>query len=180
MIKLYYFSCCDGAWLISANNLIGTLILTAYYSSFFIAGIFIALYKGLIKTIYDALPKWTLIVVFTTLALVPYQILTQASGLKAVWELAFSCIISGCLTSKTINSMLETPTLPALGKYSYSMYLVHFPIMYAFLYLFSESFGKFSALILSIPLIIFVTVVFHKAIEVPSIKLGYKITKKQR
>jgi len=104
--------------------------------------------------------------------LVNYQMMCPALGAALV---TFAVLWSGQLAS-----ILKKPIISGLGKYTFSLYLVHLPILFTFttacFIYFYQYFGYnksvlFSVL-LSIPVLMVVTFLFEKFIDSPSIKFS--------
>jgi peptidoglycan/LPS O-acetylase OafA/YrhL len=88
------------------------------------------------------------------------------------------------LTS-TLNGALELPTLQWLGRISYSVYLVHIPIMYVVfraITRLNEHLGGWKSLILALPATIVLTLTVatfaYRWIEVPGMTLGRRLSER--
>lgn len=89
-------------------------------------------------------------------------------------------LIFAVLVSKRLTSWLEKPKVSVLGKYTFSLYLVHLPVLYTtgiltFLALHSH-FGYNTAvaltLLVNIPIVGLATVLFERYIDAPAIKFS--------
>jgi peptidoglycan/LPS O-acetylase OafA/YrhL len=91
-------------------------------------------------------------------------------------------VVISVLSLSRLSKVLSMPAVSGLGKYTYSLYLTHLPILLtvctSFFVLFSRSYGlKRSvalSVILTVPVIISAAWLFEKYIDSPSVKLaGY-------
>lgn len=98
----------------------------------------------------------------------------------ASYVLGASAAVSIALWSKTSRKVLASKPLSRLGRYTFSLYLVHIPIVYSFSYwVFLKLYGYFGytqsallALVASIPVIALATYLFEKFVDAPSISLA--------
>lgn len=87
------------------------------------------------------------------------------------------------LWSSQAGTILEKKYVSAMGKYTFSLYLVHLAVLYSFttgiflIFIQHTSYNKAALLsmVLSIPLVYFATVVFERYIDKPSIKLASQV-----
>lgn len=117
-----------------------------------------------------------------------YQYITFTSfDVKLVWQtvyLSFAAIglVLIVLYSRQLSNFLKIPKISILGKYTFSLYLVHLIVLYTFgmaLFLllrhkigFGYNLSAMLAIILSIPIVIGATILFEKFIDSPSIKFS--------
>lgn len=94
--------------------------------------------------------------------------LIAVSALGAV--LAVVCAVS----VPVIRRMLTVPVMAWLGRISFSLYLVHEPIVIASAHLFGDHHLAFAALV-SIPVSVIVAYCFYRAVEVPSHRLSRRV-----
>lgn len=89
-------------------------------------------------------------------------------------------IILGILAAPKVQRVLGHPKISILGKYTYSLYLVHYPVIFtlmagSFLF-FIQHMGYNRAVALSLlvtaPVLIAVTYLFEKYVDMPSIQLS--------
>lgn len=91
-----------------------------------------------------------------------------------------SLLIFAVLMSKRITSWLERQRVSILGKYTFSLYLVHLPVLYTtgmltFLALhsyLSYNMAVLLTLLINIPVIALVTVLFERYIDAPAIRFS--------
>jgi peptidoglycan/LPS O-acetylase OafA/YrhL len=104
-----------------------------------------------------------------------YQIISTLIGA--------TIIVVIVLTTKQVADVLSHRHISIFGKYTFSIYLIHLPILYTFttgVFLllhahFSYTISVVISFLLSIPLLILATILFEKYIDVPAIKLGSKL-----
>lgn len=89
-------------------------------------------------------------------------------------------LIFAVLASRRLTAWLERPKVSILGKYTFSLYLVHLPVIYTvgvitFLavnpYL-GYNISVLVALLASVPVIAFATILFEKYVDAPAVKLS--------
>jgi len=89
-------------------------------------------------------------------------------------------LIFSVLVSKRLTSWLEKPKVSALGKYTFSLYLVHLPVLYTtgvltFLVLYPRLGYNMTVLftfLVNIPITVLVTVLFERYIDAPAVKFS--------
>jgi peptidoglycan/LPS O-acetylase OafA/YrhL len=166
---------------------------TIYLTGFFVIGAFLAKYYKSIQTaILQTKPylKLTLlglaILAYTNSYWLPYCFESISPLLMKVcskfpfqdWVAAFgaSLLIILSISSVSISSILDARPLKFLGKISYSLYLLHAVVIKVFITTLSGHLPLSLILILSIIGSIGVASACCLWIEVPSIRLGKKIT----
>lgn len=114
------------------------------------------------------------------LALFLYDFRYSTLGLVSYGFLVKFLIMTGCIliisivmASPVVSSFLRSKPLVVLGQSSYSLYLVHFPLMLTFTSLFYHSVSLAFSLSLSLGVSIGLAYLIYKYIEVPFIKLGH-------
>lgn len=89
-------------------------------------------------------------------------------------------LILGVMLSDGVKAWLQKPKVSILGKYTFSLYLIHLPVLYSFtvatFLLLRTNMGYnmsvFLAFLLSIPILWVATVSFEKYVDSPSIRLA--------
>lgn len=96
------------------------------------------------------------------------------------WLIAFgSCIfIVGSLSSSMLGKILNLKPILFLGKISYSLYLFHGLVLLNIIYIFYNLIPYWAVLILAFLTSILIATISYYFIELPSIKLGRKLTNK--
>lgn len=181
VLKLIYIPCCAGNWTITSSNILGTLLLTLNYAQYFIAGIFIAFYREKLDLVMNRIPLPLHFLLIAFFVFLPHELIQEKLSLTVAWEMAVSCyVIMACLAFPKVNRALCRPSLLFAGKVSYSLYLMHMPVLMACIYILSVYVPVWVSCLCSIPLIGLITWFTYKYVEVPCINLGYKITSKSK
>lgn len=92
--------------------------------------------------------------------------------------------VSIALWSKSVRKLLAWRPLSTLGKYTFSLYLIHIPIVYTFTYWvflklhfsYGYTVSALLAILVSIPVIAAATYLFEKFIDAPAIRLATKFS----
>jgi peptidoglycan/LPS O-acetylase OafA/YrhL len=100
---------------------------------------------------------------------------------QALWgSIAAMFVIVAVLKIPVLKKFIGSKPLVRLGSYTYSLYLVHHPLIYTagispfifFLHHFSYNQSVFMSAAMLIPVIVLATVLFYRYIEKPAIKLA--------
>lgn len=162
---------------------------TIQYSAFFMLGSLIAKYKNELVTIYqriNPLLKWMLLMISLFLLkfsnfilLFLYRItgldlLSSHFNALAEYGILLGCmgIVISAISSIRFEKFLLFKPFLFLGKISYSLYLLHLPIILSCIYLFNNVMPLWSISILAIFLSVFISTVTWIFIENPSQKVG--------
>ena len=155
---------------------------SVHYASLFVVGIFLSQNREAISTIFDHISKrnrvWIAILtafVYSCGAVIlePYfhrNFVDPFGALGAVGIIVFS------LNSASCRRVLLWAPIQALGKMSYSIYLLHFIIMLLFLQWF---YGRISLSInlgLCLVAVLIASWISYKLVETPFINLGRKLS----
>jgi len=106
--------------------------------------------------------------------------LSQAQNQSVYTTLGAVCIVLAALGLVGFKRFLSGRMMSQLGKYTYSLYLVHQPLIYTvgtgLFMLFISRFGYNKsvalAFVLTIPVVVAATLLFHKYIEQPSMRVA--------
>jgi peptidoglycan/LPS O-acetylase OafA/YrhL len=180
---------------IAVGNMVPTLngqhpiIDTLHYSSLFVVGIYLARQRGVISKKFSEMSfgARTATCVLSVLLYVYAGVLWQGLARRvseldlynsADWLTAAGAtgLIVFSLNSATFHRVLLWPPIHALGKMSYSVYLLHFIIMLALVHLL---YGKVPLLIIfgaCLVAVIAASWTFYRLVEVPFINLGRKLS----
>lgn len=158
------------------------LIQTIYYSSFFIMGILLCKYKNTL-IIFNTKCKTNTKIILLILALMLYNWKWNIGFLLNIkidfineWITAIgACMIITLSLEGKIGALFQKKWMVWLGKISYSLYLVHSPILLALLYAFHKSIPYWVILLLIPSVTLIAATIFHKYVEKPSISIGHKL-----
>lgn len=157
---------------------------TVGFCGLFLIGSLAARYRRPLVRSLIAAPaalRWTLFLLavvlyqYNDLLHVPRSLRNFTVGLAAAYLITQSQVPDGWL-----SRLLCLAPLRFLGRISYSLYLIHVPIL---MVLAIETYGKFTYGYLFVPFLtasILAAIVFHQAVEVPAIALGKAIGRKRR
>ena len=153
-----------------AGSWTGTLALTLYYLPSFCLGIMTC---KIIATQKKPYPKWQI-----GAAAIAIMLLYRATHQDTVLALAFAAVIYTACLPGVVQNVLKSPPARYLGSISYSLYLVHFPIVMFMSYQFHSSMPIALTVVVA-PLLSIVTAhVMHRFIELPGISLGKTLAKR--
>ena len=118
-----------------------------------------------------------------------YQFVTLPGSLEINHSMVFTTIaatiaVFTVLWSAQIGATLGNKRISILGKYTFSLYLVHLAVLYTFttgIFVVLQGYIGYNkaailSMVLSIPLVWLVTVLFEKYVDNPSIKFASRIS----
>lgn len=148
---------------------------TIYYFIYFVIGIMVALYLQPILALLTRLG-----VAGTIAAWVAFYLLFNSRWLTPLEEpltdiangISAALIIGLVLTSPRLQSFLMAPSLQWLGTVSYSLYLVHVPLLMAVIHLLPTTAPVYFALLVVPPASLLIAHLFHRLVEHPSMHAG--------
>jgi peptidoglycan/LPS O-acetylase OafA/YrhL len=167
----------SGAASTGAKSMIGSLLQTASYVPLFIGGSWLALNRHLAITWVHSRSKLAIMILWSAaiiLVLCRYLIwearfpsfLISSAGAAIAMTLSFSA-------PTTIRLLLARPLL-WIGKISYSIYLVHLPIMLLVSkFIPASGFGLPVSLVMMLIICIAAGFLFHRFVETPAQKLAH-------
>lgn len=186
---------CLSAASIFVNNLLNGLgvwppvIDTLHYAAFFGVGIFLARQSQSISAIYIRMSrrKKLAIGILSALLYVYAGVLWQGVARRltsyglfnsADWLTAAGAagLIVFSLNSAPLRRILFWPPIHALGKMSYSVYLLHFIVMLLLVHLLYGRIPLLPILMLCLVVTIAVSWAFYRYVEMPSISLGRRLS----
>lgn len=159
---------------------------TIHYTAMFIIGSLLAKHRNNLTVKVGLLSRRNKIILFGT-GLFFYYYVRPSYVLGAIvplpgytkmvidnWFLTLGAcvIIVFALSSGKFSLFLRNRIVNFLGKISYSLYLIHLPIILVMVHLLSEKLPLWLICILSVPLVIFGSNLMYRYIEEPSIKIG--------
>jgi len=163
-----------------------------HYSAMFIVGAIVAKYRvELLAKISDLGSKNKLMLFMFGFVMYIYarpsyivgrliQLDSFSKMLIDTWFIAIgACVlILFALSSSKFGSMLKNKYMIFLGKVSYSLYLIHLPVLLSCIHLLSSVLPIWSICLISIPLVLVLSNIMYIFIEKPSMNLGKKLAVK--
>lgn len=159
-----------------AATLPGRAVLTLYYVQYFAIGCFIAINRDAITTWVRKLPRYAHIIAATALILLPYKFYGTHLRVADMVYAAMSIIaIVYCIAFTKVSKALSVGVLQWLGDISYSLYLIHLPILMAMVFVLGHYVQLDVIALLALPLIFVAAHGFHHFVEVPALTLGRRL-----
>jgi peptidoglycan/LPS O-acetylase OafA/YrhL len=156
-----------------ATDLAMSLVDTGRFVVLFVAGILIAGHMEAIRGAAERLPAWAIPVAWVVgigLLMAPGP--TVFAYYNFVWGAGAVLLLAVVVGSPASDRVLSAPPLVWLGKVSYSLYLIHVPLLIAAVHL---TYG-WLPLGVTIPAVIAASLLcaelMHRFVELPSIRLG--------
>jgi peptidoglycan/LPS O-acetylase OafA/YrhL len=154
---------------------------SAYFVVFFAVGAFLAIERERVASRMGALPIWMRVFLFVIVAYLllktDYSDHTLAGGANDYMRgLGAVGLIALALGITTFRAVLYRRSLLWLGRVSYSLYLVHIPILYVITQTIGQSWSVVQTSIVVIPLSLVAAELMARAIEFPSVELGKKLS----
>ncbi len=153
---------------------------TVGFSGIFLIGILIARHKEWLGHIFHSLPVWGHVLLFLIAAklyLYPPHIPSELSAYFQSFGAAY--LIVAALSSRGyFVRFLRTTPLQFLGRVSYSIYLVHTPVLMMLSILCYKRMPYGYLLLPYVALSLGVATLFYEAVEKPSIELGRALGKR--
>jgi peptidoglycan/LPS O-acetylase OafA/YrhL len=152
---------------------IATILDTLRYVIYFVAGILLALRLRPIVRTFGALPAvqriglWLLALAFLLAHVGVYS--------DGLWAAGAALLIALSLSSIRSSRVLRLAPLRWLGRVSYSLYLVHLPILLGVI---QVGYGRLALgwlLVISCTLALAAAEIFNRTVERPSQRLGHRI-----
>ena len=154
---------------------------TAYYSCFFVFGSLIAARLSEIRLFLTRFGSW-----FSFALLLSGLLIFQGhwSRWHALQELMVAVgsilILSAALSPGAIETGLLKRSPRYLGKISFSLYLVHVPLILALTILTHNSLPLPVLIVIVVPVSILLAIAFDRLVTVPSAALGYRLAQASR
>jgi peptidoglycan/LPS O-acetylase OafA/YrhL len=174
----------------NSNGFLITYFDTLHYLSVFILGSLLAMHRNVVISYYQTLTT-NIKILFLVVSVLAYNfswVITYflyhftGYGFLIIEEYgmalgAIGFFITALGSTRVINILLQKP-FSFLGKISYSLYLYHFPILLACIYLFYGTLSLWLICIIAIFLGILVSFFAWYLIEEPCRKIGQKLATK--
>lgn len=159
---------------------------TVHYTSMFIIGVLLAKNKdvlsnrlksaGKIKQIFLIIGALFIYTYSHLLSALPSNIIGVEWGITV----GASLLIVLALSSDGFSTILSHRILVILGELSYSLYLVHIPVIFSAFYLLGKVLPIWGIFSIALPLTFLFAYLCRKYIELPSARLGRKFTFKKK
>ncbi len=181
--------------LISSKNFLGTFIITLRYLPFFLIGILLMKYNNTIQTHLGSLSHkqhWVLLIFALLILCLPTEINNrrilailsiEESGIlikfliECLYGIASAFIIVSVRRIDGRKTLLHYTPIKWLGSISYSLYLLHMPIILFLFRVLVEHLPIFMISLIAFAASIIVSSVFHIAVEQPAIRYGKYLSK---
>jgi peptidoglycan/LPS O-acetylase OafA/YrhL len=162
-----------------ADTVLGTFLLVAYYVSYFLVGILIAVKMEDLVRVMRAVPVWLHGVIVAGILGMPYGVLKAHFLVGEMWYGGVACyLILACIAFSKVDAFLCRAPLQWLGRVSYSLYLIHLPVLLAAVYGLHDYMPLWMILTLCVPVILVLSAAVHRWVEVPAMALGQRLVKR--
>ncbi|MDP9128460.1 MAG: acyltransferase [Pseudomonadota bacterium] len=159
------------------DDYLTTWLATIYYVPCFMFGIFLAKHRKRIVTWLARLPKFTRIILWVLVA-VNLWFIPDFDIRQPFTEIGAFTLLALILSSARVKRMMEAAPLQWLGKISYSLYLVHVPVLLVL----RHSLDGRLPLAITYTLFVFTALAIadlsYRFIEVPAIAWGKTLARK--
>lgn len=160
----------------------GTLLLTGRYMPYFLFGILAASRIEQLKAWLLRIPK----AVHAAICMAAVSVQTglfymdlTAHGVDDLLNGLFSIyLIASCVTFRRPGVILQNRGYAWLGKVSFSLYLIHMPLLFAAFYLLYPRWPAWEIVVVTLPVVLIAADFMHRLIERPSMRLGRNLGRK--
>lgn len=160
------------------QSALGALCLTLYYVPFFFLGAKAAISRDVLLAGMERVPVMAHWGIFGVLFLLPFGMVERFFTFTDMYFGAFALYLIFCCQSfGAVNAVLMKPALAWLGKVSYSMYLIHLPVLLGIVYLGHDWVALPVLLVVALPVILVASEGMHRWVEKPSQRLGKWLTR---
>ncbi|MGN8232278.1 acyltransferase family protein [Priestia flexa] len=187
-LGLGLFFSCFGSLLhlkFGLNKVDFTYFLSIHYVFMFIIGAVLAKHKDFLINNFRNIPK-AIRIVFLISGLLLYtysswffpniEILHNRTLEEWATSLGCAILIIVALGSSLISSVLKANFFRFLGKISYSLYLIHFMVLFTLINVFYDKTPMWSLWFLTVIISITLATASYYFIEIPSVNLGKRLT----
>jgi peptidoglycan/LPS O-acetylase OafA/YrhL len=167
------YSKVDGGNFRTSIDVIGRILLSIYYIQFFVIGVSIAVFRNEIRSYFQKLGKYTLILISISLLLFMSSYWFAVAELKDAGYMIFSAVVvMYCVSFDRLNRLLSHSLFAYLGRISFSLYLVHLPILASACHLLRPYIGVYASIVLGCIAVFPVAHIFNLFVEGPAISVG--------
>lgn len=159
-----------------AETAADAVLATVYFVTAFAIGIALAVHLDSVRTAVGRAPRW-LPVVLAPAAFLLLQWEDLAELGDALAALGAAILIALCVGSPAVAQALRVRPLAWLGRVSYSLYLLHLPVLLIFLHLGSGRAPLGLVLAMSAATSLLLAELSYRYLERPSIELGRQIAR---
>jgi peptidoglycan/LPS O-acetylase OafA/YrhL len=150
---------------------------SARFLYLFVIGASLARYSTQARRLHEALPivaKWS--IVLTALLFVGYSTLPFDFGYKnTIPEIGDIVLFAYCLHSQTCTRLLQTTVLVFFGRISYSLYLVHFPLLILSVCLLAPYIPAWATVAFVPPAAVAIAWILNRYVEIPANRFGRRL-----
>jgi peptidoglycan/LPS O-acetylase OafA/YrhL len=165
-----------------ASNPIEAIVLTGCYASLFLLGIIAAVRLDGAKTLLRRVPITLHAVIFVGAAVIwvvlGYLKADTYGHADVFYGLLAMYVILLCVAFPELARKLAGRALRWLGEISYSLYLIHLPVLIALLYIASGHLSSEEMMSLAFPVMMLSGYVMHRLVERPSMEIGRKLARR--
>ncbi len=164
----------------ATSNFFSTLLATLDCVPSFLVGILIAKHRFTIQNYFKGLPRGMLAALWV--AGLGYFGFNPAYLEHNYLVIMFYGLVSGLLIALTLgsgtaNRILQSPVCQWLGRISYSLYLIHWPLRMTLLHAMDQRYPEWAAALATIALSLLAATLLHRWVEVPAMRLGRHLTR---
>lgn len=164
-----------------ATSLATSLVDTGRFIFLFVAGIVMAGRVDAIRMAVSRLsPRVVLLLWLMSVALMLAPGPSLSHYYNFVWGLGAVALIILTIGSERADRMLSVAPLVWLGKISYSLYLIHVPLLIAAVHLTHGRVPLWATVAIVIPLSLAIAALMYRYVEEPSIRLGRLLAGQRR
>ena len=149
---------------------------TAQFLVLFVGGAVLAQNASHIKFRFASLSMiQRALLVFVSLTALISSISSSSYSILA--QIGAACVVTVSFADRNAVQFLSSEVPAFLGKISYSLYLIHLPILFTLVHVLWGHVPLLGILAIVVPISIFLAYVMYRCIEVPAIKLGRLLAK---
>ncbi|MDR6421260.1 peptidoglycan/LPS O-acetylase OafA/YrhL [Paraburkholderia phenoliruptrix] len=162
----------------AASAFLGDVHHAFYYASFFLIGAILAKYRGFL--FYACSDRGGIGSIAMVIAGLTIWLTTWGAKTELMEGLGAAALIVAAASSGLFREWLMTGPIQWLGKVSYSLYLIHVPIIMGAEYLLHTRMSHADIACIAAATSLLLAEVFYRAVERPSHELGKSITSRSK